>query len=94
MEDQTKLELQQTEENTTPETVPEPEQAPDPMARSRGLIQVLAGGYLLYLAWKIFCGIRDGGATGGRLVGLIAVIVVFVAAGAFFIVRNLLGRRK
>lgn len=54
------------------------------------LIRIVAGGYLIYLAYKIFQGsILTGEMTGGKKVLGIVACLLFVAAGAFFLVTSL-----
>ena len=54
------------------------------------LIRIVAGGYLIYLAYKLFQGsIITGEMTGGKKALGIAACLLFVVAGAFFVVTSL-----
>lgn len=56
--------------------------------RSR-FFQLLAGGYLVYLAWQLISGaIAENGWTTMKIVGVIAG-VVFAVAGIWLLIRNL-----
>ncbi len=54
------------------------------------LIRIVAGGYLIYLAYKLFQGgIITGEMTGGKKALGIVACLLFVVAGAFFVVTSL-----
>ncbi len=54
------------------------------------LIRIIAGGYLIYLAYKLFQGsIMTGEMTGGKKVLGIAACLLFLVAGAFFVITSL-----
>ena len=61
--------------------------------RSR-FFQLLAGGYLVYLAWQLICGaIGDKDWQTTKLVGVIAG-VAFAAVGIWLLIRNLRAEAK
>ena len=54
------------------------------------LIRIIAGGYLIYLAYKLFQGgILEGNMTGNNRILGIGACVLFVAAGAYFVVSSI-----
>lgn len=66
----------------------------------RNILHLLAGGYLLYLAWQLgsgfVSGIGENGWSGSMVISLIGA-VVFVLTGSFLLVsciRRMLAKRR
>ena len=84
-------------EHRQAETVPENEAAKQKnaqMAQRRRLVQMLAGGYLIYLAYQLISGVmQEIGWTRMKIAGLIAGIL-FGVSGAAFLILNLAAELK
>ena len=99
MEEQKQFETSQPDESTeltaqqdtsAPEEAAPEEQKPDPHTQTHSAIMLLAGGYLLYLAYKLIQSLLSGSVQGaGPLIGIIAAVVAFIGFGGYLVIRNL-----
>lgn len=58
------------------------------------LIRAVAGGYLIYIDYKLFTDGALTNYTGWKLALMIAAMIAFVGFGAFFIVKAFLNYKK
>lgn len=63
-------------------------------SKTRLTIRIVAGAYVLYIAGKLIWGIYKGDITGNELYISLAAIVVFLAAGGFFVISSALAWKQ
>ena len=54
--------------------------------RTSAMLRIIMGGYLLYLSFQLFKGIRSGEADGNKAL-LIGAMVLFIAVGGFVLIQ-------